>query len=70
MFLFEPLLRLISTSTEKPVLAVLIDDSKSMRIKDKTGDHYAHLRDVLQSAKLKNVEGLGALRFYVRHKDE
>ncbi len=62
--LFEPLLSLISTSTEKPVLAVLVDNSKSMSIADKTGDRAEQMKGVLKSNGLKNVEAFGALRYF------
>jgi len=37
ILLFEPLLRLVFSSQEPPVLAVLIDNSKSLQIVDKGG---------------------------------
>ncbi len=61
MFLFEPLLRLVSTSTQEPVLAVLVDDSKSMSIEDPTGNRLEQARDVLRGNL---VERNAGLRFY------
>ncbi|MEO8168664.1 MAG: vWA domain-containing protein, partial [bacterium] len=55
VFLFEPLLRFVSTSTQKPVLAVLVDDSKSMSIKDKTGDRAEILKTFLTKKGFKNA---------------
>ncbi len=54
VFLFEPLLRFVSTSTQKPVLAVLVDDSKSMSIKDRTGDRSEILKRFLSEKGFKN----------------
>ena len=64
IFLFEPLLRFISTSTQKPLLAVLVDDSKSMTIEDKTGDRSAQLKQLLGSDALNNVGRSGEIRYY------
>jgi hypothetical protein len=63
MFLFEPLLSLISRSTQQPVLAVLIDHSKSMSIKDKTGDRAAQLKELLKSSGVRSAESIGAVRY-------
>jgi hypothetical protein len=63
MLLFEPLLSLISRSTQQPVLAVLIDNSKSMSIKDKTGDRAAHVKELLKSSAVKNAESIGEVRY-------
>lgn len=52
LLLFEPLLRLTVSSTQLPVLAVLVDNSKSMRIKDKTGDRKSVLSATLQDRAL------------------
>src|SRR4030042_1993940 len=38
LLLGEPLLSLVAHRSEKPVLAVLIDQSKSLTIRDKSGD--------------------------------
>lgn len=45
--LFEPLLSLISTSLRKPVLAVVIDNSRSMAITDRIGDRSRLLKETL-----------------------
>lgn len=64
LFLFEPLLRLTSTSTEKPILAVLVDNSKSMTIRDNTGDRAAQLREVLAANQLRSLANNGQVRYY------
>ena len=47
LLLFQPLLRLVMTSTDPPVLAALIDDSKSMRMVDGSGSRASELRVLL-----------------------
>ncbi|MBI5473300.1 MAG: hypothetical protein HY961_13230 [Ignavibacteriae bacterium] len=64
MLLFEPLLRLISSSTQDPALAVLIDNSKSMKIVDKTGDRFARLKSVLSGGTMKSVDAIGDQQFF------
>lgn len=61
IFLFEPFLRLVSTSTQEPVLAVLVDDSKSMSIEDPSGKRLEQARAVLRRNM---VDGNASLRFY------
>ncbi|MBX2990650.1 MAG: hypothetical protein KF749_05720 [Bacteroidetes bacterium] len=64
IFLFEPLLRLITTSTQKPVLAVLVDNSKSMTINDNAGDRLAQARSILSNNALREASGKGEVRYY------
>ncbi len=64
IFLFEPLVRLISSSTQNPALAVLIDNSKSLKITDKTGNRLSALRSVLAGGTLKAVGAAGEQQFY------
>ncbi len=64
IFLFEPLVRLISSSTQNPALAVLIDNSKSLKITDKTGNRLSALRSVLAGGTLKDVGSAGEQQFY------
>jgi len=52
----EPLLSLIYHRFEKPVLAVLIDQSRSMTIQDKEGDRKTSLLNALNAPALKSVE--------------
>jgi hypothetical protein len=47
ILLFEPILRLVFSSTVPPTLAVLVDDSKSMRIIDRLGDRSESLHSLL-----------------------
>ncbi len=55
----EPLLSLIRRNIEPPVVAVLIDNSRSMTIKDRNGDRQKILTEVLQSSSLKRLSDIG-----------
>lgn len=63
--LFEPILSLIRKSNEKPILAVLIDNSKSMTITDKTGNREETLRNLLKDQKLHGLSGPGETTFHL-----
>ncbi|MDI6767100.1 MAG: hypothetical protein QME52_09790 [Bacteroidota bacterium] len=47
--LFEPILRFVRSDEQKPTVAVLIDDSQSMTIKDNTGDRASAVRKFLKN---------------------
>ncbi len=64
MILFEPLLRLVSGSIQKPVLAVLLDNSKSMTIKDGQGSRAEQVKEVLTANKIAALAPNGDVRFY------
>ncbi len=55
LLLGEPLLSLVYHRTEKPILAVLVDQSKSMTIQDKAGDRKERLLKSLNSPVFKEV---------------
>lgn len=59
----EPLLSLVYHRSEKPVLAALIDQSRSMTITDKTGDRAANMFRALESPGLNKVGESGELLF-------
>ncbi|MCX6133126.1 MAG: VWA domain-containing protein [Ignavibacteriales bacterium] len=61
----EPLLSLVSHRTERPVLAVLIDQSRSMTIRDKSGDRKETLLTTLTSPDLRKVDGNSELLYGV-----
>ncbi|MEK9138576.1 MAG: vWA domain-containing protein, partial [Bacteroidota bacterium] len=63
-FMFDPLLRLIFTSEERPVLAVLVDNSKSMRIADRISNRKEDLRSVFTSGILRELSGHAEVRYY------
>jgi hypothetical protein len=65
LLLGEPLLSLVYHRFEKPVLAVLIDQSRSMTIQDKTGDRRAIMLKTLESPELKAVEANSDVLFGV-----
>jgi hypothetical protein len=64
LFLFEPLLRLVFTSQKPPVVGILVDESTSMAIKDKTGDRREELRKVLSSPQMKSISNHGEALYY------
>ncbi|MCZ6774930.1 MAG: hypothetical protein O7D34_00555 [Ignavibacteria bacterium] len=64
ILLFEPLLRLVFSSQEPPVLAVLIDNSKSLQIVDKGGDRRQALIGALATPALQDLPNNGELRYY------
>lgn len=63
LLFLEPLLRIISTTVHRPVLSVLVDDSKSMGITDKSGDRAAQAREVLRSAALARIAERADVRY-------
>jgi hypothetical protein len=64
ILLFEPLLHLVVSSVQRPTLAVLVDNSKSMQIKDKVGDRAEQLTSLIGSEALQAIARTGALRYY------
>lgn len=64
LLLFEPLLRIISSTTNPPALAVLIDNSESMQIDDPGQPRADILRGVLQSDALERLTDDVELRYY------
>ncbi len=60
----QPTVHLVSTSKRPPGLAVLVDDSRSMRIVDRTGDRASSLRALLQSDALRTLSGRADVRYY------
>ena len=65
LLLGEPLLSLISHRNDKPVLAVLIDQSRSMTIRDKTGDRKETLFKTLNAPDLRRVGEAGEVLYSV-----
>ena len=63
LLFLEPILRIISTTVHRPVLSVLVDDSKSMGIADKSGDRAAQARAVLQSPPLAHIAERADVRY-------
>jgi hypothetical protein len=50
LLLGEPLLSLITHSVDQPVITVFVDNSRSMTIKDKTGNRDEKLKSILSSS--------------------
>jgi hypothetical protein len=59
----EPLLSMVYHRFEKPVLALLLDQSKSMTIQDKTGDRKTTLLKTLDSPELQTLESKSDVLF-------
>ncbi|MBI1807231.1 MAG: hypothetical protein HYR76_09300 [Ignavibacteria bacterium] len=49
LMMFEPVFRFVSTNEQPPTVAILIDDSQSMTIRDGSGDRAATVRQFLQA---------------------
>jgi len=64
LLLTQPLLRLSFTSVEMPVLALLADNSTSMRILDREGNRADALRALLHSDRLQHIAHSATLRPY------
>ncbi len=64
ILLAQPLLRLSFTSVEPPVLAVLVDNSASMRITDTGGSRAEALQTALRSNVFPRIARHTDLRFY------
>jgi len=64
LVLLEPVLHLSSSTTELPRIAVLIDNSKSMRIVDRAGARSVILDSLLQADGLRILGRKASLRFY------
>lgn len=63
LILFEPILRLVSRDKQQPVIAVLIDESQSMALKDAAGDRGAMVKDFLRKGNI--AGGMDAsIRYY------
>jgi len=61
---FEPIIRIVHRNEQPPRIAVLIDDTQSMTVKDKTGDRAALVRQWLQDDQLKNFPGSVELKYF------
>ena len=63
LLLTEPVIRMVSTSPRRPVLAVVADNSSSMTVRDRLGDRAATLRSLLVSSPMKELEQRADVRF-------
>ncbi len=64
LLLCEPLIRLTSSSTHPPVLALLIDDSKSMTIVDRRGNRDSTLHALLSQPIFSRLAARADVRTY------
>jgi hypothetical protein len=62
VFIGEPLLSLLHRTVDPPTTVLLIDDSRSMTIKDRSGDRRSLLASVLGSQTLKTLSSIGAVQ--------
>jgi hypothetical protein len=63
LLLDEPLLSLLYHHSEKPVFAVLVDQSKSMTIQDRSGDRKERLLKVLDAPAFKTISSNSEVLF-------
>jgi hypothetical protein len=64
LLLGEPILSLVSHSTERPILAVLVDNSQSMTLADGNGRRDKTLRSILHSDVWKQIDSKGTLAYF------
>ena len=64
LLLFEPSLRITSSSTELPTIAVLADNSASMQITDRSGLRSSTLDSLLRSRSMARLAERATLRYY------
>jgi hypothetical protein len=64
LLLFEPFLRLLFTSTEPPVLAVLVDNSRSMQLVDRAGDRAGKLHSLIAGNSIQRHAAGVELQWY------
>jgi hypothetical protein len=60
----NPVVHLTKTTSYQPTLAVLIDNSASMALIDRTGDRREQLHAVLKAPALSRLEGNAHVRYY------
>jgi hypothetical protein len=61
----EPFLSIIHHTTDRPVVAVLIDHSQSMSMNERIGNRAAALRSVVSSDVWKELKNKGAVSFFL-----
>jgi len=60
----EPILGLVYTRDKPPALAILVDNSRSMSLVDRTGERAQHTRDLLAGKNTGKLSELGKLKLY------
>ncbi|MFI5253166.1 MAG: vWA domain-containing protein [Bacteroidota bacterium] len=64
LLFFEPIIRIVHRDEQRPRIAVLIDDTQSMTVKDKQGERAALMRQWLHDDRLKKLPGPVEARYY------
>ena len=64
LLLFEPVFRLVNRSDKPPTLAILIDDSQSMTIKDGVGDRVDAMKRFLKGKHFENLPSDVRVQYY------
>ncbi|MGD0036086.1 MAG: hypothetical protein ABSC53_02185 [Bacteroidota bacterium] len=65
LLLGEPLLSLVTHSVDQPIIAVLVDNSQSMAITDRTGRRDETLKSILRSDVWKRISKDGRLKYSI-----
>jgi hypothetical protein len=65
LLLGEPILDFITHTIERPVVAVLIDDSQSMTLADRTGERGQTLKSILHSDIWKKIGQNGIVKYFL-----
>ena len=63
LLIAEPILSLVTRTIEKPLIAVLVDNSRSMTIQDPARQRKQALIDALQSNSVRTLSDIGSTRF-------
>ncbi len=63
--LFEPVLNLSSTESLPPRVAVLLDNSRSMTVRDDAGERSSSMRSISGADEISGLPRLGAASFYL-----
>ncbi len=63
VLLGEPLLSLLTHSIQEPIVAVLIDNSKSMAIRERAGDRKQILMKTLESPSISKLQSVGVPQY-------
>jgi hypothetical protein len=65
LLIFEPLLTLIKNNKEKPILAILIDNSKSMSIDEKNCNRTEELKKIINSSLFSEINQIGKIEYFL-----
>ena len=65
LLIFEPLLTLIKNNKEKPILAILVDNSKSMSIDEKNYNRSEELKKIINSSIFSEIKQVGEIEYFL-----